>query len=428
MINRRNVLISGAATGALLCAPRIARAEARTVTWITHPVIFEATGSGALFADFTAASGIKVEVTTFPTDALAQRIPAEFIAGSNAFDVCSMAESFWTTALSRFVEPLEDWNVRAPLPDGGLADFAPGMVAQFRIPQDDSGTIYGIPHRMSTDILFYRKDLLEQAGLAVPKTLAEYYEVAKALTRFGGNAKLHGAVFQGIQSQQGTLDWYSWAAGRGVNVLVPPDWRRAAFNTPEAAETLDLRRRMIAEGIVTKGALSYSFDDAINAMAQGRAAMSIMFSAYWSRLNDPAISTIVGKVGYAAVPRDPGVERAHFVRGWSILMNKASRNKEAAWEFIRHFTSPDMQAQMAIRFGNPVSRISAAQRADVAAAVPVMPAVADSLPRAKIQPNTPELPRVWEALSLHVSNATAGTVPASEALAAAEAQVNALLG
>jgi multiple sugar transport system substrate-binding protein len=210
-------------------------------------------------------------------------------------------------------------------------------------------------------------------------------------------------------------------------VLEAPDWKRAAFNTQAAAETLDLRRRMIEEGIVTRGALSYSFDDAINAMAQGRAAMSIMFSAYWSRLNDPASSTIVGNVGYAPVPRDPGVERAHFVRGWSVLMNKASRNKEAAWEFIRYYTSPEMQAQMAIRFGNPISRISVAQRTDVAAAVPVMPAIAESLPKAKIQPNTPQLSRVWEVLSLHVSAATAGTTPAADALAAAEAKVNALL-
>lgn len=426
-MNRRAALIGGATAGALLCAPAILRAQARTVTWITHPVIYAATADGAMFADFTAATGIRVEVTTFPTDALAQRIPAEFIAKSDAFDICSMAESFWNTALARFVEPLEDWNARAPLPDGGLDDFSPGMVAQFRIPQDDSGTTYGIPHRMSTDILFYRKDLLDQAGLAVPSTLAEYYEAAKALTRFGGNADLHGAVFQGIQSQQGTLDWYSWAAGRGVDVLEAPDWKRAAFNTQAAAETLDLRRRMIEEGIVTRGALSYSFDDAINAMAQGRAAMSIMFSAYWSRLNDPASSTIVGNVGYAPVPRDPGVERAHFVRGWSVLMNKASRNKEAAWEFIRYYTSPEMQAQMAIRFGNPISRISVAQRTDVAAAVPVMPAIAESLPKAKIQPNTPQLSRVWEVLSLHVSAATAGTTPAADALAAAEAKVNALL-
>lgn len=423
MSNRRQFLVGSVASASALAAPSLLRAQQQTVTWITHPVIFDATAKGEMFKAFTEQTGIRVEVATFPTDALAQRIPAEFVANSDAFDVLSMAESFWTTSLARFVEPLEPWMEKKALPAGGLEDFSKGMVSQFRVPQTESGRMYGLPNRMSTDILFYRKDLLEAAGLSPPKTLDEYYAAAKALTK----PDVYGVVYQGVQSQQGVLDWYSWAAGLGVDILAPPDWKKAAFNTPAAVKALDLRRKMVAENLANPGVLSYSFDDAINAMAQGRAAMSIMFSAYWARLADPKSSTVVGKIGYAAAPRDPNVDGAYFVRGWSLLMNKASKRKDAAWELIRFLTAPEQQARMAIDHGNPVSRLSATRDPNVVAKIPVMPAVSEALSKAKIQPNTSSLPRVWEILAKHVGAAQSGQTPAAKALADAEQEVNAIL-
>jgi multiple sugar transport system substrate-binding protein len=428
MIARRSMLVGGfAVVATTISAPGIPLAQQRTVNWITHPVIFDVTGKGELLKKFTEQTGIKVEVTTFPTDALAQRIPAEFIANSDAFDLMSIAESFWTTSLARFAEPLEPFIEKSPLPAGGLADFSGGMVQQFRVPQTAQGRIYGIPNRMSADILFYRKDLLAAAGLAVPKTLDEYYEVAKKLTNKTPGQEMFGVVYQGIQSQQGVLDWYDWAAPQGVDILTPPDWKQAAFNTPAAVKTLELRRRMVAEGLASPGVLSYSFDDAINAMAQGRAAMSIMSPAYWTRLEDPKSSTIAGKVGYAAAPRDPAVKEAYFVRGWSLVLNKASKNKDAAWELIKFLTAPEQQAYMAINHGNPISRISVLRNPDVAAKIPVSAAAAEALASARIQPNSPALPRVWDALAKHISAAQAGSVSAADALAAAERDVAPLL-
>ncbi len=423
MTTRRSVLIGSAATLGALAAPSIGSAQARTVTWMTHPVIFDATAKGEMFREFTAATGIRVDVTTFPTDALAQRIPAEFAANSDAFDVMSMAESFWTTSIARFAEPLEPWIERNDLPAGGIADFSGGMLDQFRVPQAAGGRLYGIPHRMSTDILFYRKDLLEARGLAVPASMEAYVETARRLT----TPEMFGLVYQGIQSQQGVLDWYSWASAMGVDLLAPTEWRQAAFNTPAGVRSLELRRTAVADRLAHPGVLSYSFDDAINAMAQGRAAMSIMFSAYWSRLEDPRNSTVAGKIGYAAVPRDPAVRNAYFVRGWSVVMNRASKRKDAAWEFVRYFTGPALQKRMAIEFGNPVSRLSVARDAEVAAKVPVTAALAQALGAAKIQANTPALPRIWDALARHIGAAQAGQVSARDALAAAERDVNAVL-
>lgn len=427
MFSRRHVVGAAAAAASALAAPTILRAQTRTVTWMTHPVIFDVTGKGRMLEDFAKRTGIRAEVTTFPTDALAQRIPAEFAGNSDAFDVMSMADSFWTTTLARFCEPLDALMAKAPLPAGGLDDFSAGMVQQFRVPQTATGTIYGIPNRMSADILFYRKDLLAAAGLQVPKTFEDFYAAAKALTNRTAGQEMFGVVYQGVQSQQGVLDWYDWAAPLGVDILTPPDWRAPAFNTPAAAKALDLRRRLVAEGLANPGVLGYSFDDAINAMAQGKAAMSIMSPAYWTRLEDAKSSLVAGKIGYAASPRDPSVKDAYFVRGWALHVNKASKRKDEAWELIRFLTAPEQQAAMAIEFGNPISRLSVLANPDVAARIPVSAAAREALASAKIQPNSPRLARVWDVLAKHVSAAQAGQATASQALAAAEQEVVAVL-
>lgn len=424
-MTRRGLLATTGAASLLTTLPAQAQAQ-QTVTWITHPVIYDVTGKGELLKRFTEQTGIRVEATTFPTDALAQRIPAEFIAGSDAFDVMTMA-NFWSERLTRFVEPLDPYLAQKPVP-GGIGAFSEGFVEQFRVPQTEQGKLYAIPLRMSVDILFYRKDLLAQSGLAVPRTLDEYYAVAKALTKpaSGDTPAIYGAVYQGVQSQQGLYDWYDWAAPLGVDLLTP-DGKKPAFNTPQAVKATELRRRFITEGLVNPGVLSYSFDDAISAMAEGRAAMSIMFDAYWSSLENPEKSRVAGKIGYAAAPRDPAVKNAYFGRGWGLFINGKSRRKDAAWTFINWLTAPEQQLWMAVNGGNPISRPAVARDPEFVAKVPTAGALADALPLARTMPVTPEFNRVQDILVKHISAAQGGSVPAPEALAAAALEVAAIL-
>jgi multiple sugar transport system substrate-binding protein len=422
MINRRNVLLGTAGLVSAVASPAVLRAQQKTISWVTHPAILGATGDGEMLRRFESQSGIKVEATTFPTEALGPRIQAEFVARSPAFDVCSMADSFWTSSIARFVEPLDDWIKKAP-PNGGMADFSPGMVQQFRVPQTANGPVMGLPQRVSVSLLYYRKDLLQAAGVGVPKTLDEFAAAAKALSRDG----MFGCVYQGVQGQAGVLDWYEYAAPLGVDMLEAPDWKKARFNTPDGVMALDVRRQLIAQGSANAGVVSYGFDDAINAMIQKKAAMSVLFSAYWPRFEDPKSSQIVGQTGYAPVMRRPGVDLAYPARGWAMCINGASAKKEMAWEFIRFLTDAPQQKWMALNKGNPVSRISVAKDPELAAAVPIAGALAEALPFAKIMPNSPALPRVYDTISAELGAALAGTKSAKDALSAAEVAVNALV-
>ena len=422
MVQRRNLLLAAGATAGAMAFPAIVRAQNKVITWATHPAILSATGDGELLKQFEAKTGIKVETVTFPTDTLAQRLQSEFVAKSQAFDVVNVADAFWSPTLARFVEPLDELLKKAPLPSGGLEDFSPGMVEFFRVPQGPTGPLAAIPFRMSVSLLYYRKDLLKAAGLAVPRTLEEFGRAAKALTRDGVN----GAVIQGVMGQQGVLDWYEYAAPMGVNLLEMPGQRKAAFNTPAALAVLDQRREMVLSGVVEKGVGAYSFDDAITAMGQGKAALTVMSSAYWQRLEDPKQSKVMGEIGYAAPMRTEGVTNAHPVRGWGLAINAVSRNKELAWEFVRFLSDAPQQKWMGINKGNAVTRLSVLRDPEFTTKVPVSAALASTLRYAKLMPSTPQQTKMYEVMGRHMSASLSGAVKSTEALKLAETEVNAL--
>jgi multiple sugar transport system substrate-binding protein len=408
----------------LLALPAIAQSK-QTITWITHPVIFEATGKGELLKKFTADTGLGVEVTTFPSDALAQRIPSEFISGSDAFDVMNMT-NFWTSQLARYVDPLEPYMAKQPL-EGGIGAFSEGFVRQYRLPMTAQGKLYAIPNRVSVDILFYRKDLLEAAKLEVPKTLDEFHDAATRLTRVrDGRTEMYGAVYEGIQSQQGLYDWYDWAAPLGVDIL-NADGTKPAFNTPQGVKATQMRRQFVTEGLVSPGVLSYSFDDAINAMAQDKAAMSMMFDPYWAALENPNKSLVAGKIGYAPLPRDPTVRDAYFGRGWALFINARSRRKDGAWEFIRWITAPEQQLWMALNYGNAITRPGLAADPRFIAKVPDAAVLVQSLPYARVMPVVPQFPRIMDTMMKHISAAQAGSETAEQAMELAERDVASLL-
>jgi multiple sugar transport system substrate-binding protein len=423
MLNRRHLLGGTAAVASAVAAPAVLRAQTRTLAWVTHPAILGATGDGEMLRRFEAQSGIKVEAVTFPTEALGPRIQQELVARGRAFDVMSVADAFWTSSMARFVEPLDALIRSNPLPNGGLADFAPGMVQQFRVPQTTDGPIMGLPQRVSVSLLYYRKDLLEQAGLGVPRTLDAFTAAGRTLTR----GDMHGIVFQGQQGQAGVLDWYEFAAPLGADLLEAPDWKKAAFNNPAGVSALTARRQMIVDRTVNAAASAYGFDDAINAVAQQRAAMSVLFSAYWPRFEDRAASQVAGRLGYAPPPRNPGVTLAYPARGWAMMINGASAKKEMAWEFVKFLTDTPQQTWMGVNRGNPVSRLSVARDPEFLKTVPIAEALGQALPHAKIMPNAPQLPRVYDTLSRHLGAALAGSATPEAALRDAEREVNALL-
>lgn len=68
-------------------------------------------------------------------------------------------------------------DIIAPVKD----DFTPSVLAGHTV----AGKVYGIPQAVDTQVLFYRKSLLQAAGVQPPSTVAELVDAAQKLTKNG---------------------------------------------------------------------------------------------------------------------------------------------------------------------------------------------------------------------------------------------------
>lgn len=80
------------------------------------------------------------------------------------------------------IQPVDDM-----IDDIGRDRFSQNALSDMTV--DDS--TYGVPYYSHAQVMWYRKDLLENAGLDVPKTWDEFYDAAVALTKDG----TYGAAF-----------------------------------------------------------------------------------------------------------------------------------------------------------------------------------------------------------------------------------------
>ena len=232
--------------------------------------------STPLLADFEAATGIKVNFEAYGEDQLNQKLTTEFTAGGSDIDVF-MQRPLQEARVMQMNGWYEDLTNCVADPAYDFADFADGAVGTTTV----DGVLTGIPIVTEQEVLYYRKDLLEAAGLAVPTTLDELKAAAEALT--DKDNEMYGFVARGQRSPLVTqFSSFLYSSGG--------DWfdenRQATINTPEALAAIDLYATLLRE-YGPPGVLNMSWPQAVAIFAQGNAAMYTDASSIYANVLDP---------------------------------------------------------------------------------------------------------------------------------------------
>ncbi len=199
------------------------------------------------------------------------------------------------------------------------------------------GFLTGIPIVTEQEVLYYRKDLLEAAGLKVPATLDELKAAAQKLT--DKNKEIYGFVARGQRSPLVT-QFSSFLYSNGG------DWfdqktKKATINSPEALKAIELYGTLLKE-YGPPGVLNMSWPQAVAIFAQGKVALYTDASSIFQNLLDPTKSEAAGKTGVAPFPAGPAGANMYSVTSWGLSMTASTKNKDAAWEFIKWATSKDI--------------------------------------------------------------------------------------
>jgi multiple sugar transport system substrate-binding protein len=285
--------------------------------------------------------------------------------------------------------------------------------------------------------MWYRADLLndpkERAGfkakygydLQPAKDWDQYRDIAEWFTR--PEKGFYGTAIQGKRHE---ALWYEWLnflysfGGDMMEVSAGSECGPIIVNSPEAVASLEYYKSLMKYS--PPDTLNYFWDDVMALMQQDKVYELIMWNdATYAVAEDKEASKVAGRMGFDIVPQGKG-GKVGQVEGWTYLIPKYSKNKEAAFLFIQWMMGFDQQLDQHLNGG-------ASSRPDVYAnprvqAISYSKASMDTNAVAIPKPTIPESPELTDILVREISGYLSGSKSAQAALDAAALDMNRLLG
>jgi multiple sugar transport system substrate-binding protein len=298
------------------------------------------------FPEFEAATGIKLafDIQAFPI--YNQRMDLELSTGGSSYDVIIVTfiyQNRWIGA--GWVSDLDEFttDANATPAEWDAADFVPGVEASMR---DAKGHTYAYGVEAGAMILnVARADLLDKAGLALPTTMDELIKVCDAVHGKDGVAawtadKLHH------------WNWPPYLQAMGGHIFKdPPKNLTPTLDSPQSAQSAAWYANLITK-YGPSGILSFTDDQAMQSQLSGRANMRSQAITWGVPLAKDPSSTVSKTVRYGMVPRGPaGNFPGVACHGFGIP--QGSKNKGAAWEFIKWALSKEMLTRLVKEHGYP---------------------------------------------------------------------------
>ena len=345
----KNKLLTTFAVVSSLCLAQGAWAQAKEIRVLlaNHPY-------GELLKsaipEFEKATGIKVNAESLQESQLTQKLTTEFATNSSSVDVFMtrplqegklFSKNGWYDTLTAY-------------------DFSDYPKAIMGVASGADGKPYLVPLVTEWQVLYYRKDLFQKAGVKVPTNFTELEEAAKKLhsgdvAGFASRGKGAAAVTQ--------LSSYVYNFGGGYL-----DKGVAVFDSPGAVDAIRYYGKLLGN-YGPKGVTSMSWENIMPVFQAGKVAMWTDASVFYGQIVDPAKTQIPAEnVGIANFPAGPKTNSPFIVVSWGMAIAKQSKNKDVAARFLDWATNAEL-AKRGMLSNITMARISAWQDKDVLAKV-----------------------------------------------------------
>ncbi|MDA8009475.1 MAG: sugar ABC transporter substrate-binding protein [Alphaproteobacteria bacterium] len=351
-----------------------------------------------------------------PFGNLQEKVTAEGLAATGTFDVVNYLDS-WGPANAHWLVRIDDLMRR----DGISMSRYPEAFA--RSAQFENETL-GFPLRAHPQLLFYRKDLIP----APPRTWDELVTLGKELKQSNPEISPLALYFNNDGNRQNLFIWlnFLWAAGADI---FNPDWTAAWTSEEGLQATADYIALHTVHEVTNPNSLAFVEQDARQSFMQGNSAMIPVWWWAYSGFYNPDTSTLSKEqVGFTGMPSYRGRTKTYAI-SMPFSISSHSRNQDAAWEFLKWLSNPDLDKKNAVErevkgepiVNNVVTHITSLTDPEVNAANDgIQTAAWDSLKESGIMPQIPEWPEVGDILSAAIADAAAGGNVRELMLAAAE--------
>lgn len=368
-----------------------------------------------MFKEATGAD-LKVEIMDYGT--LLTKTTADFVGDTKGYDLVTM-DIVWAGSYAEngYSVDLTDW-VKRDAAELELDDIYPVLLSSLG---QYEGKYVAFPFAAYANVLAYRKDLFDAAGLAVPTSMEDLVEDAKKLTDPAKNQ--YGFVANGQKGPAVAQDWMQYNTQMGGSILGADG--KPALNSPENVKSLAVYKQLFADS-APPGAIEYDWGGREESFRQGIAAMMQTWSVGAPGYSDPSMSKIVGKAGIAPAPVGKGLKPEYGVGGWGMAINADidEKQKEAAWTFIKWLVSKPVHKEFNLEGAGSFMRKSEMTDPDLTAKFDFLPVVATTYENGNgdYRPRIPQYPEIQDILGSAVNAVLAGAAEPQAALDEAQAE------
>jgi multiple sugar transport system substrate-binding protein len=361
--------------------------------------------------------GVRVDLVEGPqsTDLRENLYTTSLLARDATFDLVYM-DVTWTAKLAAagWLRPLD-----AHLGEEEKGSLLPAALEAGRY----RGVLYRIPVRTDVGVLYYRKDLLQQAGLSPPRSYEELTDAARALQ---SPPSLWGYVWQGKQYEGLVCNYLEVLRGHG-GFWVDPGTLEVGLDRPEAVAALSFLVRTVgSERISPPGVTTYQEEESRRLFQDGRAVFLRNWPYAW-RLAQAEDSPIRGRVGVLPMVHSASGRSAGTLGGWGFGISTYSRNPGLALAFIREATSLEGQRALCAPTGYAPALREAYADSALLVANPFLVELGRLHESAVARPAIPRYALASDILQRHLSAALTFSMEPASALHAAARATRAML-
>ena len=357
--NWRKVVVAGTALIAILATllpTSTAQAEVKKLTINVNQSPWT-NAYKKLILDFTKETGIEVDVRVFPYTEMRPTLVTDIQSNNHTYDVYQYDELFTHEfANNKWVKPFKqiDPNFKLDPNIGSYGNFVYwNPVTKF---SDPKGDVMSMPLNGNTNVFLYRKDIYQNLGLKVPTTWDEVLANSEKIKQANVVKYPYIIRTQAVTSGASvTYDFIHILASYGGKFFNKQgsDWF-PVVNSKEGLAAATTLRALAAYGPRATNTIGQS--QVIAAMQAGDAAQGQVVFAAANSMNDPAASSVAGKIGFAVMPKgcatcNPGVVSGTWAM--SVPYGLSAEREQAALKYINWISSKKAQIKFAEYGGIP---------------------------------------------------------------------------
>ncbi len=282
-----------------------------------------------LLKEFEEESGIKVNVEEVSWDDIRDKVSIAAAGGEAAADVVEVDWS-WVGEMNSagWLEPIE-------MSEEDKKDMP--TLETFTI--DDK--VLAVPYANDYRIAYYNEEHFKKAGIEkAPETWDEVYAALKKLKESGVTKYPFTLPVNADESATTSMIWLAFARN---GVAFNED---GTLNKEAVLDALKFEQKLVDEELIDPAAKTFSGMDCYRKLTSGEASFMVGPTKFVGISNNPEESSVVGQIKPILLPGKEGTSQVTMPLPEAIGITAFSKNKEEAKEFVKWYSSPEVQKKL----------------------------------------------------------------------------------